>query len=381
MKQEYLLSLNRDHQGCTWKKIPSNGDHTSGIDTNYRKAGIAVVRTSCLLLLLLSCFLFNPLKTQAQQLKLGNNPSQINKAALLELESGNQGLRLTRVDTGDVNAVISSLTDAAQKAATNGMIVFQTSDSSLYYRTGGLWKKIMIVDSLGVQSINGDKTRNQTLSLTNAPSSTLGFQAPVNGAQVLNIPLASSTDTGLVTTEEQDFSGTKRLLNSPIIKPLTPGSVVFIGNDTALSENNGKLFWDNTNGELGIGTNTPQKTLDVNGGFKLGTIGTPLNNLYSYTISNPNIVINYGLLSGLLHVLSNGQLYSFPLAVPNIKLGDHVIINPTKPLPEGLIISWVIVSSPGYITIGITYVGGDLGSLILSGSISYTDPISVLVIQ
>lgn len=57
----------------------------------------------------------------------------------------------------------------------------------------------------------------------------------------------------------------------------TTGSVLFIGPASALSQDNAKLFWDNTNFRLGIGNAAPGKTLDVTGTgrFSVGVI-TPL---------------------------------------------------------------------------------------------------------
>ena len=46
---------------------------------------------------------------------------------------------------------------------------------------------------------------------------------------------------------------------------LTQGSVVFVGVDGVLTEDNANLFFDDTNNYLGIGTNTPSRRLDVNG--------------------------------------------------------------------------------------------------------------------
>ena len=45
----------------------------------------------------------------------------------------------------------------------------------------------------------------------------------------------------------------------------TAGSVIFLGSDLALAENNSKLFWDNTNNRLGIGNAAPAQALHVTG--------------------------------------------------------------------------------------------------------------------
>ncbi|HEY1041565.1 MAG TPA: tail fiber domain-containing protein [Candidatus Paceibacterota bacterium] len=53
----------------------------------------------------------------------------------------------------------------------------------------------------------------------------------------------------------------------------TQGSVVFAGSGGTLSQNNGKFFWDDTNGRLGIGTNSPTTT---NGGLDIASGGIGL---------------------------------------------------------------------------------------------------------
>jgi hypothetical protein len=45
----------------------------------------------------------------------------------------------------------------------------------------------------------------------------------------------------------------------------TTGSVIFAGASGSLSQDNATFFWDNTNKRLGIGNNTPARSLDVTG--------------------------------------------------------------------------------------------------------------------
>ncbi|NLR58942.1 hypothetical protein HGH93_12580 [Chitinophaga polysaccharea] len=74
------------------------------------------------------------------QLKVGSNPSQINKSSILELESTRQGLLLPRIPG-------ANLTAAPLNAAPDGMIIYVTDSSSLFIRKNGLWQK-MSVDSV-----------------------------------------------------------------------------------------------------------------------------------------------------------------------------------------------------------------------------------------
>lgn len=53
----------------------------------------------------------------------------------------------------------------------------------------------------------------------------------------------------------------------------TTGSLLF-SDGTNIAQNNSKLFWDNSNNRLGVGTNAPSTTLDINGN---GNISGKLN--------------------------------------------------------------------------------------------------------
>jgi hypothetical protein len=58
---------------------------------------------------------------------------------------------------------------------------------------------------------------------------------------------------------------------------LTPGSVIFEG-PSGLAQNNANFFWDNANHRLGLGTNTPAQTLDINGNVGLTQSATDGSN-------------------------------------------------------------------------------------------------------
>jgi hypothetical protein len=67
------------------------------------------------------------------QLKIGDNPTSIQKSSILELESSRQGLLLPRLaDTTAINALNPP----------DGMIIYLNADNSLRLRSNGYWKKI-----------------------------------------------------------------------------------------------------------------------------------------------------------------------------------------------------------------------------------------------
>lgn len=74
------------------------------------------------------------------QLKVGSNPSQINKSSILELESNRQGLLLPRIDG-------ANLTTDPLNTAPDGMIIYVPDSSSLFIRKNSLWQR-MSADSV-----------------------------------------------------------------------------------------------------------------------------------------------------------------------------------------------------------------------------------------
>lgn len=67
------------------------------------------------------------------QLKVGDNPTNIHKSSILELESARQGLLLPRLaDTAAINLLTPP----------DGMIIYLNTDKSLRLRSNGTWKKI-----------------------------------------------------------------------------------------------------------------------------------------------------------------------------------------------------------------------------------------------
>ena len=80
---------------------------------------------------------------------------------------------------------------------------------------------------------------------------------------ITNFP---STQGASNTFLQNDGSG--NISWSPItglVPSLTSGNVVFSGGGTVLSQNY-NFFWDNTNKRLGIGTSTPQNMVEINSG-------------------------------------------------------------------------------------------------------------------
>ena len=101
------------------------------------------------------------------QLKVGDNPTSIQKSSILELESTRQGLLLPRLaDTTAINALTPP----------DGMIIYLTADNSLRLRSNGSWKKI--ADLAAANS-------NWSLTGNSGTDSSLNFLGTIDGKPLI----------------------------------------------------------------------------------------------------------------------------------------------------------------------------------------------------
>ncbi|TXJ25829.1 MAG: hypothetical protein E6Q24_13130 [Chitinophagaceae bacterium] len=106
-------------------------------------------------LLFVALFLSSTILVNAQ-LKVGDNPTSIQKSSILELESTRQGLLLPRLaDTTAINALTPP----------DGMIIFLNTDKSLRLRSNGSWKKIADLSEANSNwSLNGNSGTDPSLN-------------------------------------------------------------------------------------------------------------------------------------------------------------------------------------------------------------------------
>lgn len=155
-------------------------------------------------LLLFALFLLVGVITQAQ-MKIGTNPSVLQKSSILELESTRQGLLLPRLtDTAAINAL----------APPDGMIIYLTADNSLRLRSNGAWKKIA---DLAAATANWSLSGNSGIdSATNFIGTVDGKPLAIrtNNAERLHISSNGNIGIGTVTPSAAlDVNGSVKIEN------------------------------------------------------------------------------------------------------------------------------------------------------------------------
>lgn len=97
-------------------------------------------------------------------------------------------------------------------------------------------------------------TPNVTQLIATANQTTV---SPAEGIGVVTIGTVQNIGTGSSPT----FSGLT-------LSSFTQGSIIFAGSGGLLSQDNANFFWDDTNNRLGIGTATPNDTVEINGNLR-----------------------------------------------------------------------------------------------------------------
>jgi hypothetical protein len=118
---------------------------------------------------------------------------------------------------------------------------------------------------------------------------------------LLELSLAGGTGSRKITGQEIMNASKLSVNNTPIING-TVGRVLFQGTGDVLQQS-ANLFWDNSNGRLGIGTSTPTNVIDI-----LGSGNSFLNVKSTGTTTETGIIINNDLYYAAFEVF--GSLFS-----------------------------------------------------------------------
>lgn len=157
--------------------------------------------------------------------------------------------------TTQVTAMLNTFTSSLK-----GLAPASGGGTTNFLRADGTWAKTGWRGG-GITSLNALTVATQTFAV-----GTTGTDFAISSAgttHTFNIPSASATARGLVTTNAQTFAGAKTFSSAPIFSTMTAGSVLFAGTSGTLTQDNAELFFNDTNNTLGIGTAAPSSKMHV----------------------------------------------------------------------------------------------------------------------
>lgn len=215
------------------------------------------------------------------QIKIGDSPSIIDDASLLELESTNKVLVITKA-TSEEMMMITPLT---------GGMIYNTDENCIFYFNGLNW--ISMCNSSNLDEFNETVTSlventdgtftftneegtetilpNNESSLVDSGNGSFTYtktgENPIifNGAPETTSTLVENLNGSYTYTNEEGGETIINLSNSNNEVLGETGSIFFAGSDGAPTENNNNLFWDNIDHNLGVNTSVPNSTLSVGG--------------------------------------------------------------------------------------------------------------------
>ncbi|WP_373074707.1 beta strand repeat-containing protein [Zeaxanthinibacter enoshimensis] len=124
-------------------------------------------------------FVFGCILTGSAQIKIGENPQNIHPASVLELESNNRALVITRVSTAEMNAIVPL----------QGAMVYNNDTSCIHFYNGSEW--LNLCDALGL-SFSTDPVVNpaETIVITETDGNRNFEVGQITGMNIVDFSIA-----------------------------------------------------------------------------------------------------------------------------------------------------------------------------------------------
>lgn len=152
----------------------------------------------------------------------------------------------------------------------------------------------------------------------------------------------------------------------------TSGSILFVDASTNLAQDNGELYWDNTNNRLGIGTTSPSAAIEVDAGAstEYAILSTGANGRVGLTTQYGGIHINNVEGTADLWQLSERDTAQFDIAFGTPDSGNNVAATDTQ----------FRITSGGNVGIGLGSTNPSQ-KLHVSGTIRQTNSTSAVLVS
>jgi hypothetical protein len=274
------------------------------------------------------------------QLKVGDQPTIVNKSVALDVQgsNGKQGLWLPRVTD-------TSITGIRALNPPDGLVIYHSPSGHLLLRSNSSWLNYL-TNALTTLSAGGQSLAGPTVTLQTGTSAGAGNDVNIAGnsatnTATINIPDASSTVRGVVTTGSQSLAGLKTFANGVVV---SSGGVTVNGGVASIAGATGST----SNLTLGITSATATSTT-TNTNLTVDNAGKViLAQNYVTAPAAVNIRTFTAIPGGLPVTIAQASYTTFTFTFPagtNLKTTSTVTMSPTTSLAGGCGLGWARVTS------------------------------------
>jgi hypothetical protein len=195
--------------------------------------------------------------------------------------------------------------------------IFIAEDTNKTYRwTGSAYVEISASQATAWGTITG------TLSAQTDLNTALSGKVPTSRTLTINGTTQDLSADRTFTISTGITIGTTAITSG------TVGRVLFEGTGNVVQES-ANLFWDNTNGRLGIGTSTPSVPLEVNGNVRITQSGSTTFGVNIATTGGATTITPISSTSNitLISQNSNSYLSLAPSSVALVSRGGNLFVN------------------------------------------------------
>ena len=307
-------------------------------------------------------------------------------ADTLRIAQTGSGLRMTNVggfdNDGSTNFVVFG---------TNDLILAANGESNTAITIDATAQDVTVQNDLRIGTsalyINGTQVTTTATELNQLDGVTLGTAASSNVGDFATAAQGATADTALqiVAVDGSTITGDGTPGNPLVaagggggisigdsVGSGTSGSILFVDASTNLAQDNGELYWDNTNNRLGIGTTSPSAAIEVDAGAstEYAILSTGANGRVGLTTQYGGIHINNVEGTADLWQLSERDTAQFDIAFGTPDSGNNVAETDTQ----------FRITSGGNVGIGLGSTNPSQ-KLHVSGTIRQTNSTSAVLVS
>ncbi|TDQ30728.1 hypothetical protein [Zeaxanthinibacter enoshimensis] len=243
-------------------------------------------------------FVFGCILTGSAQIKIGENPQNIHPASVLELESNDRALVITRVSTAEMNAIVPL----------QGAMVYNNDTSCIHFYNGSEW--LNLCDALGL-SFSTDPVVNpaETIVITETDGNRNFEVGQITGMNIVDFSIAG------VDLQNNSITANKLAANSVGSEELQDNTVTDAEIDYNVVTLNDFLNDANFITGADIVSPDPNNAITDSGGAFFDA--TPLQNSITTNTNNLNN-----------HIAADGDLDSSNELITGMQIqGNNLVIN------------------------------------------------------